>query len=50
MLKIQQPILTIIKEKTPIQWLIAQLVERSVSLMKDPGSNLGMDIFFVIDL
>jgi hypothetical protein len=26
------------------------LVERSVSLMKDPGSNLGMDIFFVIDL
>jgi hypothetical protein len=23
------------------QWLIAQLVERSLSVMKDPGSNLG---------
>jgi hypothetical protein len=23
---------------------IAQLVERSLSVMKDPGSNLGMDI------
>jgi hypothetical protein len=27
-----------------IKWLIAQLVERSLSVMKDPGSNLGMDI------
>jgi hypothetical protein len=27
-----------------IQWLIAQLVERSLSVMKDPGSNLGVDI------
>jgi hypothetical protein len=27
------------------QWLIAQLVERSLSAMKDPGSNFGMDIF-----
>jgi hypothetical protein len=26
------------------QWLIAQLVERSFSVMKDPGSNLGEDI------
>ncbi len=26
------------------QWLIAQLVERSLSVMKDPGSNLGEDI------
>jgi hypothetical protein len=26
------------------QWLIAQLVERSLSVMKDPGSNLDMDI------
>ncbi len=26
------------------QWLIAQLVERSLSVMKDPSSNLGMDI------
>ena len=26
------------------QWLIAQLVERSLSVMKDPGSNLGADI------
>jgi hypothetical protein len=26
------------------QWLIAQLVERSLSVMKDPGSNLGTDI------
>jgi hypothetical protein len=26
------------------QWLIAQLLERSLSVMKDPGANLGMDI------
>jgi hypothetical protein len=26
------------------QWLIAQLVERSLSVMKDPGLNLGMEI------
>jgi hypothetical protein len=26
------------------QWLIAQLVELSLSVMKDPGSNLGEDI------
>ncbi len=26
------------------QWLIAQLVERSLTVMKDPGSNLGEDI------
>jgi hypothetical protein len=26
------------------QWLIAQLVECSLSVMKDPGSNLGKDI------
>jgi hypothetical protein len=26
------------------QWLIAQLVECSLSVMKDPGSNLGADI------
>jgi hypothetical protein len=26
------------------QWLIAQLVEHSLSVMKDPGSNLGEDI------
>jgi hypothetical protein len=25
-------------------WLIAQLVERSLSVMKDPGSYLGVDI------
>ncbi len=30
------------------QWLIAQLVERSLSVMKDPGSNLGADICSVI--
>jgi hypothetical protein len=27
----------------PSQWLIAQLVEHSLSVMKDPGSNLGVD-------
>jgi hypothetical protein len=33
------------------QWLIAQLVERSLSVMKDPGSNLGADsCSFFIDL
>jgi hypothetical protein len=26
------------------QWYIAQLVGRSLSVMKDPGSNLGADI------
>jgi hypothetical protein len=26
------------------QWLIAQLVERSLSVMKDPDSNIGVDI------
>jgi hypothetical protein len=26
------------------QWLIAQLVERSLSVMKDPGSNIRADI------
>jgi hypothetical protein len=26
------------------QWSIAQLVERSLSVMKDPGSNIGKDI------
>jgi hypothetical protein len=26
------------------QWLIAQLVEHSLSVMKDLGSNLGADI------
>ncbi len=25
------------------RWLIAQLVERSLSVMKDPGSNRGAD-------
>jgi hypothetical protein len=32
------------KKKVYRQWLIAQLVERSLSVMKDPCSNLGMDI------
>jgi hypothetical protein len=33
------------------QGLIAQLVERSLSVMKDLGSNLGADfVRFVIDL
>jgi hypothetical protein len=32
------------KEFVLRQWLIAQLVERSLSVMKDPGSNLGEDI------
>jgi hypothetical protein len=27
-----------------MQWLKAQLVEHSLSVMKDPGSNLGVDI------
>jgi hypothetical protein len=27
------------------QWLIAQLVERSLSVMKDSSSNLGADIY-----
>jgi hypothetical protein len=30
--------------QTSCQWLIAQLVERSLSVMKDHGSNLGTDI------
>jgi hypothetical protein len=33
------------------QWLIPQLVEHSLLVMKDPGSNLGADICsFVIYL
>ncbi len=33
------------------QWIIAQLVERSLSVMKDAGSNLAWTfVHFVIDL
>jgi hypothetical protein len=31
------------------QWLIAQLEERSLSVMKDPSLNLGL-VYFIIDL
>jgi hypothetical protein len=34
-----------LKDLNKGQWLIAQLVEHSLSVMKDPGSNLGADIF-----
>jgi hypothetical protein len=33
--------------KNDSDWLIAQLVVRSLSVMKDRGSNLGVNIFFL---
>ncbi len=36
--------LSLLNTVTVSQWLIAQLVERSNSVMKDPGANLGEDI------
>jgi hypothetical protein len=33
-----------LKHSCHCQWLIAQLLEGSLSVMKDPGSNIGADM------